>query len=210
VDPVIAAGRRQLRRSQLRDEGAVIASLPSAAPRSCASAAAAAAEGLQPIDDEALLDEVTALVERPNVLLCRFEPEFLAVPQECLILTMKANQKYFPLLDARGQADQPLPDRQQHPPGRRQRVIQGNERVVRPRLADAKFFFDQDRKKTLASRVPGWTRWSTTASWAPRASAPSACAPSPWPSASCSWAAAALADVLADKVARRCWPRPTC
>jgi glycyl-tRNA synthetase beta chain len=44
---------------------------------------------------------VTALVERPNVLLCRFEPEFLAVPQECLILTMKANQKYFPLLDAR-------------------------------------------------------------------------------------------------------------
>jgi hypothetical protein len=55
-------------------------------------------------------------------------------------------------------------------------VIQGNERVVRPRLADAKFFFDQDRKKTLASRVPSWPRWSTTASWAPRASASSACA----------------------------------
>ena len=63
---------------------------------------AAAKEGLAPIEDEALLDEVTALVERPNVLLCQFEPEFLAVPQECLILTMKANQKYFPLLDAAG------------------------------------------------------------------------------------------------------------
>ncbi len=63
---------------------------------------AAAREGLTPIDDAALLDEVTALVERPNVLLCRFDPEFLAVPPECLILTMKANQKYFPLLDAEG------------------------------------------------------------------------------------------------------------
>ena len=88
--------------------------------------------------------------------VCRFEAEFLAVPPECLILTMKANQKYFPLLDADGPADAPLPDRQQHParPTRR-RVIDGNERVVRPRLADAKFFFDQDRKRTLASRVPG-------------------------------------------------------
>jgi glycyl-tRNA synthetase beta chain len=65
---------------------------------------------------------VTALVERPNVLLCRFEPEFLAVPQECLILTMKANQKYFPLLDAEGRLTEPLPDRQQHPPGRPQRA----------------------------------------------------------------------------------------
>ena len=59
---------------------------------------------------DALLDEVTALVERPNVLLCRFEPEFLAVPQECLILTMKANQKYFPLLDAQGKLP-PTPPR---------------------------------------------------------------------------------------------------
>jgi glycyl-tRNA synthetase beta chain len=64
--------------------------------------AAAAKEGLQPIDDDALLDEVTALVERPNVLSCQFEQEFLDVPQECLILTMKANQKYFPLLEAAG------------------------------------------------------------------------------------------------------------
>ena len=64
--------------------------------------AAAAALGAQLVDYEALLDEVTALVERPNVLTCSFESEFLQVPQECLILTMKANQKYFPLLDAAG------------------------------------------------------------------------------------------------------------
>jgi glycyl-tRNA synthetase beta chain len=55
-----------------------------------------------PIEDDALLDEVTGLVERPNVLVCEFEAQFLDVPQECLILTMKANQKYFPLLDAGG------------------------------------------------------------------------------------------------------------
>ena len=86
---------------QLRDEGAVIASFAERRAELVRQLdAAAAKEGLRPIEDEALLDEVTALVERPKVLLCRFEPEFLAVPQECLILTMKANQKYFPLLDA--------------------------------------------------------------------------------------------------------------
>lgn len=117
--------------------------------------ASAAAEGLTPIDDAALLDEVTGLVERPNVLLCRFEPEFLGVPPECLILTMKANQKYFPLLDAAGALTNRFLVVSNIRPADASRVIQGNERVVRPRLADAKFFFDQDRKKTLASRVPG-------------------------------------------------------
>ncbi|MBS0435137.1 MAG: glycine--tRNA ligase subunit beta [Proteobacteria bacterium] len=116
---------------------------------------AAAKEGLAPIEDEALLDEVTALVERPNVLLCQFEPEFLAVPQECLILTMKANQKYFPLLDAQGKLTNKFLVVSNIRPADASRVIGGNERVVRPRLADAKFFFDQDRKKTLASRVDG-------------------------------------------------------
>ena len=140
---------------QLRDEGAVIAGFAERRAELVNQLQAAAAkEGLKPIDDEALLDEVTALVERPNVLLCRFEPEFLAVPQECLILTMKANQKYFPLLDAAGKlTDRFLIVSNIHPADP-SRVIQGNERVVRPRLADAKFFFDQDRKKTLASRVP--------------------------------------------------------
>jgi glycyl-tRNA synthetase beta chain len=115
---------------------------------------AAAPLGLVPIDDEALLDEVTALVERPNVLLCQFEPEFLAVPQECLILTMKANQKYFPLLDAQGRLTNRFLVVSNIRPDDASAIVQGNERVVRPRLADAKFFFDQDRKKTLESRLP--------------------------------------------------------
>jgi glycyl-tRNA synthetase beta chain len=110
--------------------------------------------GLTPIDDDALLDEVTALVERPNVLLCQFEPEFLAVPSECLILTMKANQKYFPLLDGAGRLTNRFLVVSNIRPEDPSAIVQGNERVVRPRLADAKFFFDQDRKKSLASRLP--------------------------------------------------------
>ena len=98
---------------------------------------------------------MTALVERPNVLVCKFEPEFLAVPPECLILTMKANQKYFPLLDASGRLTNQFLVVSNIRPADASRVIEGNERVVRPRLADAKFFFDQDRKKTLESRVAG-------------------------------------------------------
>ncbi|WP_207795873.1 glycine--tRNA ligase subunit beta [Kinneretia aquatilis] len=142
--------------AQMREQGAVIAGF---AERRAEIArqlqAAAAKEGLKPIEDEALLDEVTALVERPNVLTCQFEPEFLAVPQECLILTMKANQKYFPLLDAAGKLTHKFLVVSAISPADASAVIEGNERVVRPRLADAKFFFDQDRKKTLADRVPG-------------------------------------------------------
>jgi len=141
---------------QLRDEGAVIASFAERrAEIKRQLQAAAAAEGLTPIDDDALLDEVTALVERPNVLVCRFEREFLAVPPECLILTMKANQKYFPLLDAQGRLTERFLVVSNITPADPSRVIEGNERVVRPRLADAKFFFDQDRKRTLESRVAG-------------------------------------------------------
>jgi glycyl-tRNA synthetase beta chain len=101
---------------------------------------------------------VTALVERPNVLACRFEPEFLAVPSECLILTMKANQKYFPLLDAAGKLTNRFLVVSNIRPDDASAIVQGNERVVRPRLADAKFFFDQDRKKTLESRVAGLSK----------------------------------------------------
>jgi glycyl-tRNA synthetase beta chain len=141
---------------QLREQGAVIASFEERrADIVHQLQAAAAREGLQPIEDEALLDEVTSLVERPNVLTCRFEKEFLDVPQECLILTMKANQKYFPLLDAQGRLTNVFLIVSNIAPADASAVIQGNERVVRPRLADAKFFFDQDRKKTLESRVPG-------------------------------------------------------
>lgn len=141
--------------AQLRDEGAVIAGFAERrAEISRQLAEAAEKVGGTPVDDEALLDEVTALVERPNVLTCQFEEEFLAVPQECLILTMKANQKYFPLLDGQGRLTHRFLVVSNIRPADPSRVIQGNERVVRPRLADAKFFFDQDRKKTLESRVP--------------------------------------------------------
>ena len=148
--------------AQLATQGAVIASFAARRAeivRQLAAVAAAAGAGLKPIDDDALLDEVTALVERPNVLLCQFEPEFLAVPPECLILTMKANQKYFPLLDASSGKEGKLTHQflvvSNITPADASAVVGGNERVVRPRLADAKFFFDQDRKKTLESRVPG-------------------------------------------------------
>ena len=141
----------------LRDKGAVIASFDerrAAIESQLKSAAAQAGKALTAIEDEALLDEVTALVERPNVLVCQFEKEFLDVPQECLILTMKANQKYFPLLDATGKLTNRFLIVSNISPKDASAVIEGNERVVRPRLADAKFFFDQDRKKSLESRVP--------------------------------------------------------
>ncbi|MFZ4551800.1 MAG: glycine--tRNA ligase subunit beta [Aquabacterium sp.] len=143
---------------QLRHEGAVIASFAERRAeivRQLAQAAQKAGTGLKPIEDDALLDEVTALVERPNVLIGRFEEAFLEVPQECLILTMKANQKYFPLLDASDKLTNQFLIVSNISPEDPSAVIGGNERVVRPRLADAKFFFDQDRKKTLESRVAG-------------------------------------------------------
>ena len=142
----------------LRKDGAVIASFAERKAeivRQLAAAAAQVGNGARPIEDEALLDEVTALVERPNVVTCSFETEFLDVPQECLILTMKANQKYFPLLDAAGKLTNKFLVVSNISPEDTSFVTGGNERVVRPRLADAKFFFDQDRKKTLASRVEG-------------------------------------------------------
>ncbi len=142
--------------AQLKDEGAVIASFAERRAEIVRQLQAVAApSGLKPIEDDALLDEVTALVERPNVLIGQFEQAFLEVPPECLILTMKANQKYFPLLDAAGRLTHQFLIVSNISPADASAVIQGNERVVRPRLADAKFFFDQDRKKTLGSRVPG-------------------------------------------------------
>ncbi len=108
------------------------------------------------LQDDALLDEVTALVEYPAVYEVGFEAEFLAVPQECLILTMKANQKYFPLMDSAA-ADAKLTNRflvvsnmQVADPSH---IITGNARVVRPRLADAKFFFETDKKTPLSARI---------------------------------------------------------
>ena len=140
---------------QLRDEGAVIPGFAQRREQIVQQLQAAAAGlGLRPIEDEALLDEVTGLVERPNVLACQFDAQFLDVPAECLILTMKANQKYFPLVDADGRLTKHFLVVSNIRPDDASRIVEGNQRVVRPRLADAKFFFDQDRKKTLESRVP--------------------------------------------------------
>ncbi len=158
VDPVVLANADEYA-AKLAAEGAVIASFAERRAEIARQLAAAAAKaGGKPIDDDALLDEVTALVERPNVLVGQFEEEFLAVPQECLILTMKANQKYFPLLDAAGKLTNKFLVVSNISPADPSAVIGGNERVVRPRLADAKFFFDQDRKKSLESRVIGLSK----------------------------------------------------
>jgi glycyl-tRNA synthetase beta chain len=103
---------------------------------------------------EALLDEVNALVEWPVVYECRFDEAFLQVPQECLILTMQTNQKYFALTDQNGKLRSRfliVSNIDTKTPGE---IVEGNQRVVRPRLADAKFFFTQDKKKRLEDRVP--------------------------------------------------------
>jgi glycyl-tRNA synthetase beta chain len=100
-----------------------------------------------------LLDEVTALVEWPEVYVGEFEKEYLGVPQECLILTMQQNQKYFPLLDGNGKLLNKfliVSNMQISDP---RHIIEGNQRVVRPRLSDARFFYNQDRKQKLEARV---------------------------------------------------------
>lgn len=154
--PTIAISSADGYEAQLETEGAVVASFSKRREQIAAQLAAAAAkEKLTPIVDEALLDEVTALVERPNVLAGTFEKEFLQVPQECLILTMKANQKYFPLLDGAGKLANKFLIVSNIHPADSSLIVGGNERVLRARLADARFFFDQDRKKPLDSRVLG-------------------------------------------------------
>jgi glycyl-tRNA synthetase beta chain len=160
VNPVVVPHADQYAQV-LKTDGAVMASFAqrrAEIERQLQAAASRVGGGVRPIEDDALLDEVTALVERPNVLVCEFEKQFLGVPQECLILTMKANQKYFPLLDAAGKLTHQFLVVSNITPDDASAVIQGNERVVRPRLADAKFFFDQDRKKTLESRVEGLSK----------------------------------------------------
>ena len=158
VSPVVIAHADAYEKT-LADDGAVIASFDKRrADIARQLQAAAVALGAQPVDDEALLDEVTGLVERPTVMACSFDAEFLEVPQECLILTMKANQKYFPLLDMAGTLSNRFLIVSNINPADRSAVVGGNERVVRPRLADAQFFFNQDRKRTLESRVEGLSK----------------------------------------------------
>ena len=102
---------------------------------------------------ESLLDEVTALVEWPAIYECHFDQEFLEVPQECLILTMQTNQKYFALTDKQGKLRNRFLIVSNIETNKPNAIISGNERVVRPRLSDARFFFQQDQKRPLASRV---------------------------------------------------------
>lgn len=137
----------------LKEEGKVTANVAERKEQ-IRQALLAKANGDQVLMPESLLDEVAALVEWPVVYECHFEEEFLAVPQECLILTMQTNQKYFAVTDAAGKlrsrfliVSNLATDTPEH-------IIQGNERVVRPRLSDAKFFFEQDKKKSLAYRLP--------------------------------------------------------
>ena len=108
-------------------------------------------EKLHVEDDEDLLNEVTALVEMPNILTGSFEEKFLNVPQECLILTMKTNQRYFPLFDSNNKLTNHFIIVSNLSPKDTNNIIQGNEKVIRPRLADAEFFFEQDKKTSLKS-----------------------------------------------------------
>ncbi len=158
VSPVVIAHADAYEKT-LGEDGAVIASFDKRrADIARQLQAAAASLGAQPVDDGALLDEVTGLVERPTVMVCSFDAEFLQVPQECLILTMKANQKYFPLLGADSKLSNRFLIVSNINPTDPSAVVGGNERVVRPRLADAQFFFNQDRKRTLESRVDGLSK----------------------------------------------------
>jgi len=139
---------------RLADEGKVVASFAERRA-DIARQIEAHAKALDAMlsDPDSLLDEVTALVEYPSVYVGRFDAEFLQVPQECLMLTMRQNQKYFPLLDRAGgllsaflivsnmRLDDPV------------NIVNGNQRVVRPRLADARFFFEQDKKVPLEQRL---------------------------------------------------------
>jgi glycyl-tRNA synthetase beta chain len=113
-----------------------------------------AAGTAQPVEYEALLDEVTALVEWPVVYSGQFDPIFLSVPQECLILSMKQHQKYFPLLDSEGKLLPKFLVVSNLKTADPQHIIHGNERVLRARLSDAKFFFEQDQKTKLETRTP--------------------------------------------------------
>jgi len=138
----------------LEAQGKVISNV-AARKEKIRTALLAAAGNDQVLMPESLLDEVNALVEWPVVYACHFEEEFLSVPQECLILTMQTNQKYFALTDTAGKLRSRFLIVSNIETSDPQHIVGGNERVVRPRLSDAKFFFEQDKKKTLADRLPG-------------------------------------------------------
>jgi glycyl-tRNA synthetase beta chain len=144
--------------SLLAERGRVVASFAERRGRIDAMLRERAAALGVSLGDEAqvapLLDEVTALVEWPAVYVGAFEREFLAVPQECLILTMRTNQKYFPLFDPQGRLEPRFLLVSNMALDDPSLIVDGNQRVVRPRLADARFFFEQDKKMRLVDRTP--------------------------------------------------------
>ncbi len=139
----------------LREEGRVIASFPVRRDEIAKELTQAAGSAATSVADDALLDEIAALVEEPTVYAGEFSAEFLTVPQECLILSMQQHQRYVPL---RAKETGRLLPRflfvSNIDAGDPREIIHGNERVLRARLADAKFFYDQDRKIRLEARVP--------------------------------------------------------
>ncbi|HXF66873.1 MAG TPA: glycine--tRNA ligase subunit beta [Burkholderiales bacterium] len=139
----------------LRDKGKVIADFAARRSALVAQLEQAAGAGATPVADEALLEEITALVEAPAVYAGNFDPGFLAVPEECLILSMQQHQRYVPLRE--NESGRLLPRFlfvSNIATKRPQEIVRGNERVLRARLADARFFYDQDRKTRLEARVP--------------------------------------------------------
>jgi glycyl-tRNA synthetase beta chain len=149
----IAIGAAEDYETQLERDGAVLASFDKRKAR-IAKQLEEKARGAKMFMDEALLEEVTALTEWPIVYEGQFDAAFLAVPQECLILTMQQNQRYFPLADKEGKLTNRFLVVSNLATDDPRDIIAGNERVLRARLADAKFFYEQDKKKTLESRVP--------------------------------------------------------
>ncbi|WP_186149757.1 glycine--tRNA ligase subunit beta [Burkholderia gladioli] len=149
----VAIGSAARYAETLRERGRVIAHFVDRKEQ-IRTALAEQAGGDTVVMPEALLDEVASLVEWPVVYACRFEDEFLQVPQECLILTMQTNQKYFALTDAAGKLRSRFLIVSNIETATPVEIVEGNERVVRPRLADAKFFFETDKKTRLADRVP--------------------------------------------------------
>jgi glycyl-tRNA synthetase beta chain len=158
----IAVANADAYEDALEAHGQVIASFDARRAETERQLRATAAElgvSLGPEDEVApLLDEVTALVEYPSVYVGEFGSEFLAVPQECLILTMRQNQKYFPLFDAAGKLTSKFLIVSNMRLADPKNIVEGNQRVVGPRLEDARFFYNQDRKQRLEERVPQLAR----------------------------------------------------
>jgi len=141
--------------AKLRDEGMVIADFAARRARIETLLKEKSKEQNADLGEyQTLLDEVTALVEFPCVYVGEFDKAFLEVPQECLILTMRQNQKYFPLFDAAGKLTGKFLIVSNMQVADPRHIIGGNQRVVRPRLEDARFFYNQDRKQRLEERIP--------------------------------------------------------